>query len=118
MVDLLVEAESLCRQTLEISGSLKNLPSESSTILKNVLQNILIRIVESKKKIMVRSPQGRGLSTEVLNNASKLYELIANLLKSRVDDKTVEEISNKLRLLEESVEKLEIYWKSFEYVTT
>jgi len=118
MADPLAEAESLCRETLETLGSLQNPPSEKIAPLKNGLQNLLMRIGESKKKIMVRSPQGRELSTEVLNNASKLYEVVAAFPQRRVDDRTVEDVSDRLGLLEDSVEKLEIYWKSFEYVTT
>ena len=118
MIDPLTEAEDLCKKTLEVLGTQRNLPPENVASLRNKLQDLLSRIAESKKKIMVRSPEGRGITTEVLNNASKVYETTANFSQHGGSGKTLGEVSDQLSRLENSIEKLEIYWKSFEYVTT
>jgi hypothetical protein len=109
LIDPLTEAESLCRKSLE---ALADEHSPGIIATRNRLQELIGRIIESKKKIMVRSPQGRKLSEELRNNSARLYEAVAS--ENRCEDL----IHNQLLVLEDSVEKLEIYWKSFEYVTT
>lgn len=116
MTDPLTEAGNLCQQTLQVLVNLKNLPNENIKVLSKRLKDLLGLIAESKKKIMVRAPQGQKLSAEILNDASRLNE-IANLT-SIVNEETMVVAEKRLVQLEDSVKKLEIYWKSFEYAIT
>ena len=115
MADPLTEAESLCQKTLQVLEEQKSFPTEKIEVIKKSLQGLLPIIAESKRKVMVRSALGQKLTQEILGHASKLYD-IANL--SHPDGKAVTEIINRLENVGNSVKKLEIYWKSFEYVTT
>lgn len=85
--------------------------------IKTKIENLLPKIRESKKKIMVKSPKGKELTKEILLNANSLYELISKGQSSDLE-KNVEKIIQKLKHFEIGIKKLEIYWKSFEYVTT
>jgi len=118
MVDPLTEAENLCRQVLGVLEGSKDIPAEGAAALKKRIQDLLLLIAESKKKIMVRSPQGQKLTAEIQTEASGLYEAVANLSKSGASGKAAAEVSDKLSKFGNSVKKLEIYWKSFEYATT
>jgi hypothetical protein len=62
---------------------------------------------------MVKSPKGRELTAEILKNASKFRNSVAES-NGKLGDGATQQLS----ILETSVGKLEIYWKSFEYVTT
>jgi len=115
--DPLAETETLCKRVLAVLTGLENVQNEKIESVREELLKLLPRIAESKKKIMVRSPQGRGLTEEVLDSASELSKVVADLSRCGVDKEAVE-IPNILARLKDSIERLEIYWKSFEYVTT
>ena len=115
MADLLTEAEDFCQKTLHVLEEQTSFPSEKIEVIRKSLQSLLPIIAQSKRKVMVRSARGQKLTQEILDHASKLYD-IANL--SHPDGKAVDEIINRLENVGNSVKKLEIYWKSFEYVTT
>jgi hypothetical protein len=115
VADLLTEAESLCHQTLQVLERQTSFSSEAMDALRTSLQGLLPVIVESKRKVMVRSAQGQRLAQEILDNASKLYA-VASL--PRPEGKAVDEIGSRLESVEGSVKKLKIYWQSFEYATT
>ena len=118
MADPLTEADKLCKETLEALEKLQDSHIEYAMSLKKRLQSLLNQIVESKKKIMVRSPQGKEISNEIMNHASKLHEAVTNLPNHKIDAEIVKEVEKMLGRVEESVKKLVIFWKSFEYVTT
>ena len=115
MADPLTEAEGLCQKTLQVLEEQKSFPTEKIDVIKKSLQGLLPIIAESKRKVMVRSALGQKLTQEILGNASKLYD-VATL--PRPEGKAVDEIINRLESVGDSVKKLKIYWKSFEYVTT
>jgi hypothetical protein len=110
MSEPLAETEALCRQILTTLSS-ANIPKESSQAMRVRVEALLPKIAESRKKLMLRSPKGRELSADALKNAMKLQELISS-------GKIGDDVSQQLGILEGSVGKMEIYWKSFEYVTT
>jgi len=115
VADHLTEAEGLCQKTLEVLEGQTSFPSEKLEAMRKGLQGLLPVIAESKRKVMVRSARGQKLTQEILDHASKLYEA-ASL--PRFEGKAVDEIISRLESVGVSVKKLEIYWKSFEYVTT
>ena len=117
MADQLTEAEELCKKTLNALQAISSPSTERYTELEKEILDLICRLDESKKKIMVRSPEGRALSSEVLNSALKTYEAASSLLKNDKNLKEAE-VNAHLSQLKDRVEKLEIYWKSFEYVTT
>jgi len=110
MAEPLAETEALCREILATLSS-PDLPKESAQAMKSRVEDLLPKIVESRKKLMLKSPKGRELVSDALKNATKLRELINS-------GKSGDDSSSQLGLLEGSVGKMEIYWKSFEYVTT
>lgn len=112
MIQPLAETETICRGIITVLTSTE-ISKDSAQAMKSRIEAILPKIVESKKKLMLRSPKGRELAADALNNATKLNELI-----KATQAKTGDTISSQLGLLESSVNKIEIYWKSFEYVTT
>lgn len=118
MTDQLTEAEELCRKILDVLQTPNSLPAKKNMEIGNKVRDLLARIIASRKKIMVRSPEGRVLSVEVLNNASKTFEVVSAFSKHGNDVEAAKEVTGQLSHLEDSIEKLEIYWKSFEYVTT
>jgi hypothetical protein len=98
-----------------VLASQTSLPSETLEATRKSLQGLLPIIAESKRKVMIRSARGQKLTQELLDHASKLYE-VASLPCPEVKD--MDEIVSRLESVEGSVKKLEIYWKSFEYATT
>jgi hypothetical protein len=100
---------------LQVLASQTSLPSETLEATRKSLQGLLPIIAESKRKVMIRSARGQKLTQELLDHASKLYE-VASLPCPEVKD--MDEIVSRLESVEGSVKKLEIYWKSFEYATT
>jgi len=114
MADPLSEAENICYQTLAASGKLGDFPNDAEAGMEGRLQDVVSLIAKSKKKIMVHSPEGQRLSADILRDAIALQAVIVN--QSR--DRSIAEVNAILLKLENSVKKLEIYWKSFEYVTT
>jgi len=112
MSEPLSETETLCRDIITALSS-PNLPKDAAQAMKSRVEALLPKIAESRKKLMLRSPKGRELSSDVLKNATKLRELVTTY-----GGKLGEDVSQQLGLLEGSVGKMEIYWKSFEYVTT
>ncbi|MDQ1281176.1 MAG: hypothetical protein QG670_2440 [Thermoproteota archaeon] len=117
MSDQLTEAEELCKKTLNVLQTIKTLPNEKNADFEKEILDLIGRLMESKKKIMVHSPEGRILSTEIFNSASKTYETVFSRVKNR-GDLEAEEVTTQLSQLRDRIERLEIYWKSFEYVTT
>jgi hypothetical protein len=115
VADHLTEAESLCQKTLEVLVDQTSFPSEKLEAMRKGLQGLLPVIAESKRKVMVRSARGQKLTQEILDHASKLYEAVS---LPRPEGKAVDEIVSRLESVGDSVKKLEIYWKSFEYATT
>jgi len=111
LAEPLVETEAVCKEIITILSSASDLLKDESQAMRSRVEALLPKIVESRKKIMIKSPKGRELATDVLKNATKLHELINS-------GKIGDEVSSQLGLLEGSVGKMEIYWKSFEYVTT
>jgi GTP-sensing pleiotropic transcriptional regulator CodY len=115
VADHLTEAEGLCQKTLQVLESQTSFPSEKIEVMRKSLKGLLPIIAESKRKVMVRSARGQKITQEILDNASKLYDVVS--LRSS-EGKAVDEVVNRLEGVEGSVKKLQIYWKSFEYVTT
>ena len=111
MAEPIVETETLCREIITALSS--SSPPKNMQAMKSRVEALLPKIVESKKKLMIKSPKGRELTADALKNATKLHELLVSSKGKLGDD-----MSQQLGLLEGSVSKLEIYWKSFEYVTT
>jgi hypothetical protein len=110
MIEPLAETERLCKEIVALS-SLNN--QSSSLIIKSRVESLFPKILESKKKMMLKSPKGKELAEEALKNVMKLHELITKSQWGLMDD-----ISKQISLLEINMEKIEIYWKSFEYATT
>lgn len=115
MADRLTEAEQLCQKTLQVLEGHPSLPSDALEVMRKGLQGLLPVLAESKRKVMVRSAQGQKLAQEIVDHASKLYG-VACLPQPK--GKAVDEIISHLESVRDSVKKLEIYWQSFEYVTT
>ena len=115
MADRLTDAEQLCQKTLQVLEGHASLPSDAREALRNGLQGLLPVLAESKRKVMVRSAQGQRLAQEIVDNASKLYDVAS---RPRPEGKGVDEVLSRLDSVRDSVKKLEIYWQSFEYVTT
>ncbi len=112
MAEPLDETEILCKEVITVLSS-PHMQGESLTMMRSRVESLLPKILESKKKMMLKSPKGKELSGEALRNALKLHGLVTNSQGGPLDD-----ISTQIRLLEASIEKIEIYWKSFEYVAT
>ncbi len=115
MADHLTEAEGLCQKTLQVLEEQTSFPLEKIEVIRKSLQGLLPIIAESKRKVMVRSARGQKLTQEILDHTSKLYDVTS---LPRPEGKAVDEIISRLKSVGDSVKKLEIYWKSFEYVTT
>lgn len=118
MADPLAESEELCRKSLESLEISRSSSSRDILTIETRLKDLLGRIAESKKKIMVRSPEGKKLADEVLSNAVKVHVATSALSSNEASENNLGEVSDCIKLLENSVENIEIYWKSFEYVTT
>lgn len=114
MADPLSEAENICLQTLATIRKLEESPNGTEVDMEKRLQDATSTITKSRKKIMVRSPEGQKLSADILRDAVALQTAVSN--QSR--DMSVAEVNASLLKLENDVKKLEIYWRSFEYVTT
>jgi hypothetical protein len=111
MSEPLSATESFCREVIATLSSPS--PSANAQEMKGRIEALLPKIAESRKKLMAKSPKGRELTAEILKNASKLRDTVAES-----NGKLGNGVTQQLSLLETSVGKLEIYWKSFEYVTT
>jgi len=111
MSEPLAATETVCREVIATLSS--SSPSADAQAMKGRMEALLPKIAESRKKLMVKSPKGRELTAEILKNASKLRDMVTES-NGKLGDGDTQQLS----LLETSVGKLEIYWKSFEYVTT
>jgi len=111
MSEPLSATEAVCREVIATLSS--SSPSADVQAMKGRIEALLPKISESRKKLMVKSPKGRELTAEILKNASKLRDTVTESNGEFGNGAT-----QQLSLLETSVGKLEIYWKSFEYVTT
>ena len=114
MADPLSEAENTCLQTLAELNKLRESPNGAEADMEKRLRDATSTIAKSRKKIMVRSPEGQKLSADILRDAAALQTAVSD--QSR--DMNTAEVNASLLKLENDVRKLEIYWKSFEYVTT
>lgn len=112
MAEPLAETEILCKKVIAALSS-PNMQGESLTMMRSRVESLLPKILESKKKMMLKSPKGKKMSGEALKNALKLHELVTNSQGGPLDD-----ISTQISLLEANMKRIEIYWKSFEYVST
>jgi hypothetical protein len=111
MSEPLSATESVCKEVIATLSS--SSPSTDAQAMKERIEALLPKIAESRKKLMVKSPKGRELTAEILKNASKFRNSVAES-NGKLGDGATQQLS----ILETSVGKLEIYWKSFEYVTT
>ncbi len=111
MAEPLSEAERICLQLLEALGKPEGSGNDAELEVVRRLQDTASIISRSKKKIMVRSPEGQKLSADILRDAIVLQTAIASQSRDM-------SVAASLLRLENDVRKLEIYWKSFEYVTT
>jgi len=117
MADPLSEAENICLRILAAPGKFGGFPSDAKEDIERRLQDVATIVAKSKKKIMVRSPEGQKLSADILRDATALQAVVANL-SANGRDTNVAEVNASLQKLENGAKKLEIYWKSFEYATT
>jgi len=114
MDDPLNDIEGVC---LKIIGMIDIESDDSIFSIKTKIENLLPKIRESKKKIMVKSPKGKELTKEILLDVNGLHELLSKVQRSGLEE-NVEKVIQKLKSFENGVKKLEIYWRSYEYVTT
>jgi hypothetical protein len=114
MDNTLNDIEGLC---LKIMDTIDEELDDRIFSIKTKIENLLPKIRESKKKIMVKSPKGKKLTEEILLNVNSLYEVISKVRYSDLEE-NVEKVNGKFKSFENSLKKLEIYWKSYEYVTT
>ena len=112
MAEALTDVEQLCQQALQ---ALETRPHASQGDLTKRIQALLPRLAESKKKIMIRSARGQELTKTIEHHASQLYDDIRQL---DPDDAAGNAVAAQLKAVEDSVQNLIIYWKSFEYATT
>lgn len=117
MADPLSEAENICLCILAARYKLGGFPNDTKGDIERRLQDVVSIVAKSKKKIMVRSPEGQKLSADILRDATALQAVVSNL-SANGRDENVAEVNVSLQKLENGVKKLEIYWKSFEYATT
>jgi hypothetical protein len=112
MDDPLNDIEGICLKIIALIDE----DSDRIFSLKTKIEKLLPKIREFKKKIMVKSPKGKELTNEILLNVNSLYELISKVQLSDLEENVG--VIEELKSLENGVKKLEIYWKSYEYVTT
>jgi len=115
VADRLTDAEQLCHQTLQAIEAYATLPSDARDAVQKGLHGLLPVLAESKRKVMVRSAQGQRLAQAIVDSASKLHDVVS---QPQPTGSPVDEVLIRLESVRESVKKLEIYWQSFEYVTT
>jgi hypothetical protein len=112
MAAALTDVEQLCQQALQ---ALETHPRAPPGDLTQRIHALLPRLAESKKKIMIRSARGQELTKAIEHYGSQLYDAIRRLSP---DDAAGDAVATQLKALEDSVQNLIIYWKSFEYATT
>jgi hypothetical protein len=112
MAAALIDVEQLCQQALQALETHPRAPTEDLT---KRIKALLPRLAESKKKIMIRSVRGQELTKAIEHHASQLYDTIRQLGPG---DAGGDAIDAQLKAVEDSVQNLIIYWKSFEYATT
>lgn len=117
MADPLSETENICLCILDADNKLGRFPTDAKKDIERRLQDVVSIVARSKKKIMVRSPEGQKLSADILRDATALQAVVVNL-PADGRDRSFAEVNTSLQKLENDAKKLEIYWKSFEYVTT
>ncbi len=115
MADRLTDAEQLCHQTLQALETHATFPSDARDAVQKGLHGVLPVLAESKRKVMVRSAQGQRLAQAIVDSASKLHDIVR---QPQPTGQAVDEVLTRLASVRDSVKKLEIYWQSFEYVTT
>lgn len=119
---ILQETEDLCDEILE---ALKDMPANElgekrlSEIMKRI-EGIKNSVSRSKKKIMVRTEQGKKLSMKAKSVAVKLSNEVKELkiCKSPSSAETLESVIAGIDQLEREVSKVETYWKSYEAAIT
>lgn len=115
MAEALTDVEHLCQQALQALETRPHASLGTPGDLVKRIQALLPHLAESKKKIMVRSARGQELTKAIEHQASQLYEAVRLL---RPDEEAGEAVAVRLKAVEDSVQNLIIYWKSFEYATT
>lgn len=111
----LTDVEQLCQQAMHTLETQPHTPPGPPANLVKRIQALLPRLAESKKKIMIRSPRGQELTKAIEDHAAKLYDVIRQL---GPEDAAGDAVAAQLKAVEDSVQNLIIYWKSFEYATT
>jgi hypothetical protein len=116
---ILQNTEEKCRK---IQTVLESLPPTSLSVknyemLHNKLQTIIASVSRSKKKIMVRTEKGKELSTNALNVATELENMIEKI-EPDVDTESPDTIIALITQLDKEVSKIETYWKMYEAAIT
>ena len=116
---ILQNTEEKCRKIQTVLESLAptSLSVKNYEILHNKLQTIIASVSRSKKKIMVRTEKGKELSTNALNVATELENMIEKI-EPDVDTEPPDTIIALITQLEKEVSKIETYWKMYEAAIT
>lgn len=116
---ILQNTEEKCRQIQTVLESLAPSPFNATNyeMLHNKLQTIIASVSRSKKKIMVRTEKGKELSTNALNIATELENVIEKMVPD-IDAESPGTIMNLINQLEKEVSKIETYWKMYEAAVT
>lgn len=116
---ILQNTEEKCRQIQTVLESLASSPFNATNyeMLHNKLQTIIASVSRSKKKIMVRTEKGKELSTNALNIATELENVIEKMVPD-IDAESPDTIMNLITQLEKEVSKIETYWKMYEAAVT
>lgn len=116
---ILQNTEEKCRKIQTVLESLApaSLSVKNYEMLHKKLQTIIASVSRSKKKIMVRTEKGKELSTNALNVATELENMIEKI-EPDVDTESPDTIIALITQLDKEVSKIETYWKMYEAAIT
>jgi hypothetical protein len=120
---ILQETEDVC---LEMLAALEGLSADAVGVermaeIKVKLEGVKNSVSRSKKKIMVRTEEGKALSMQVKTAALALAKDLKPLQETPnviTANTLVEPVMRRLEQLEREARKVETYWKSYEAAIT
>jgi len=120
---ILQETEDVCLEMLDALEGLSAdvVEAERMAEIKLKLEGVKNSVSRSKKKIMVRTEEGKTLSMKVKTAALALEKALKTLRKtsrSITAETVAEPMMRSLDQLEKEARKVETYWKSYEAAIT
>jgi hypothetical protein len=120
---ILQETEDVCHEMLAALDGLSAdvVAAERMAEIKGKLEGVTNSVARSKKKIMVRTEEGKTLSMQVKTAALALAKDLTPLQeapRSPTGELLVGPVMRGLEQLEREARKVETYWKSYEAAIT